>query len=70
MVDEQVVHDAFARMADEMECPHCKHVGFDLSWKRPDKPSFPISGTTLGSDKIPHMKCRGCGIEIDGNVPR
>jgi hypothetical protein len=70
VVDEQVVQDAFQRMAGEQVCPRCRHVGFDLEWVKPDKPSFPIGGTTLGYDKIPRMECRGCHLTVDGNMPR
>lgn len=67
---DEAVQDAIGRMAAEMECPRCGHVGFKLSWVAPEHPSFEISGTTLGSGKVPRVRCEGCGVEVDGNRAR
>ena len=69
-MEHSQIQDAFVRMAETMECPRCGHVGFDLTWKQVEGQVFALSGTVLGGGKIPHIKCRGCGTEVDGNVPR
>lgn len=68
LADDQIAHDAFTRMADDIECPRCGKTGFELTWKKPNRP--PLGGTTLGHDRTPHLKCRGCGAGVDENVPR